>query len=186
MSGATPDVDFQAYGRWAEKMWLSDSLEDRDYAIMGLGLMGEYVEMLDALDGCALDKQASELLIKELGDVVYYAARLARAFDIELVLPNTKVQGFAPQFARNRANNMVRPLGRISELLKKFIRDGASGPAHALLKSNLMTELSALLKHWCEVCAMCEVPVESVLAANREKLESRLRRGTLQGSGDER
>ncbi len=83
--------DFQnidQFGRFTEDMWFSkDSNKDntRSIAIMSLGLAGETGEVIEYLkkyirDGTEPDR---DLFKKELGDVLYYWARIVRQFGFQ-------------------------------------------------------------------------------------------------------
>lgn len=87
-------VNINDYAQWTEDMWFSgdyipdgaptDFHELRNLFIMSAGLAGESGEVLEKIkkyvrDG-ALDRDA---LIKEMGDVAYYWARIAKFFNIE-------------------------------------------------------------------------------------------------------
>jgi NTP pyrophosphatase (non-canonical NTP hydrolase) len=92
--------DIDAYGEFVDEMWFpsKDGLTERDFRIMELGLPGEVGEVLELLkkqvrDG-NLDKTA---LKKELGDVVYYWARICSAQGFtpsEVIMANVeKIEG---------------------------------------------------------------------------------------------
>ena len=82
-------TDANAFGEWAASMWFSKDPEDkemgeRDLAIMGLGIAGEAGEVVEKIkkdirDGkhIPVDRQA---ILKELGDVVFYAVTIARYY----------------------------------------------------------------------------------------------------------
>ncbi len=79
--------DIDKWGEWAETMWFSEGSDDnremgdRSLAIMGLGIAGEAGEVVEKIkkdirDGF-VDKPA---LLKELGDVLFYAITIARYY----------------------------------------------------------------------------------------------------------
>lgn len=91
----THDVD--AFGEWTESMWFSKDPADRemgerDLAIMGLGVGGEWGELVEhgtTAVGKVLEKikkeirdhtPARELILKELGDVIFYVITIGRYF----------------------------------------------------------------------------------------------------------
>lgn len=78
--------DFDKFGSWCESMWFSKDPEDkemgeRDLAIMGLGIAGEAGEVVEKIKKDIrdhfIDKPA---LLKELGDVIFYAVTIARYY----------------------------------------------------------------------------------------------------------
>ena len=74
------------YGAWTEKMWFaSGSLEfgEKDITVCSLGLAGETGEVMEILKKRVRDDFFDKKhLVKELGDVLYYWARICKAFDI--------------------------------------------------------------------------------------------------------
>lgn len=76
----TPD-SIDDYAVWARKMWMSDTIEERDITIMSLGLPGETGEVIELLKKRVRDGNLDlKNLKKELGDVLYYWAMLCVAF----------------------------------------------------------------------------------------------------------
>jgi NTP pyrophosphatase (non-canonical NTP hydrolase) len=80
------DTDVDKFGEWAASVWFSKDPEDkdmgeRDLAIMGLGIAGEAGEVVEKIKKDIrdhfIDKPA---ILKELGDVVYYAFAIARYY----------------------------------------------------------------------------------------------------------
>lgn len=75
--------------------------------------------------------------------------------------------------------------GEVQAIFKKWIRDNDADFAQ-LNKKNLTKELGDILWYIAVVAHDLGIPLEEVAAANVEKLRSRLERGALQGSGDNR
>lgn len=79
--------DIDAYGDFTVEMWMSDpngELDEKQLAIMSLGLPGEVGEVVELLKKRLRDGTFDrDNLRKELGDVAYYWARLCRAFDLQ-------------------------------------------------------------------------------------------------------
>ena len=71
-------------------------------------------------------------------------------------------------------------VGEVVEILKKRLRDGTFDRDH------LCKELGDVAYYWARLCVAFGMQPSEVLAANVEKLEGRLQRGTLRGSGDNR
>ena len=77
---------FNEYGEFVKKTWFSNPEKDprmfeRDLAIMGLGIGGEAGEVQEKLKKVIRDGTTDrEQILKELGDVVYYAVRIAQYF----------------------------------------------------------------------------------------------------------
>lgn len=70
--------------------------------------------------------------------------------------------------------------GEVLEYLKKYIRDGTLDEKHLIL------ELGDVMNYITAICRCFNILPSTVLAANVEKLESRLARGKQRGSGDDR
>ena len=79
--------DVDQYGQFTVDMWFSGGNEGKDplrsLAIMTIGLGGECGEVQEKIKKFIRDGTWDrELVIKELGDVAYYWARICRHFDI--------------------------------------------------------------------------------------------------------
>jgi NTP pyrophosphatase (non-canonical NTP hydrolase) len=75
--------------------------------------------------------------------------------------------------------------GEIAEKTKKIIRDYDSDFSK-LDKDDLTKELGDVLWHVATISDYFDIELETVGAVNIKKLASRLERGTLSGSGDNR
>lgn len=75
--------------------------------------------------------------------------------------------------------------GEVANKAKKVLRDdgGELTPERVL---GLMKELGGTLWYWMQVCTELGLDSGQVAAANRHEIESRIRRGTLKGDGDDR
>lgn len=101
---------------------------------------------------------------------------------------NARLAVIRSHYGLNRENEiMVSTLGlagevgEVAELIKKELRDD-SGIHQTILKK----ELGDVLAYLTNIANMYGISLEDVAIANIEKLESRLERGTLRGSGSER
>jgi NTP pyrophosphatase (non-canonical NTP hydrolase) len=83
---APGSTDVDKFGEWAASMWFSKDPEDkevgeRDLAIMGLGIAGEAGEVVEKIKKDIRDHFVDKpLVLKELGDVVYYAFAIGRYY----------------------------------------------------------------------------------------------------------
>jgi len=79
-------LDIDSFGDWAASMWFSKDPEDkemgeRDLAIMGLGISGEAGEVAEKIKKDIRDHFIDkEAILKELGDVIFYAITIARYY----------------------------------------------------------------------------------------------------------
>lgn len=92
--------DIDAYGDFVDEMWFPSKggLTERDFRIMELGLPGEVGEVLELLKKNVRDGNLDRAnLKKELGDVIYYWARICTAYGFkpsEVILANVeKIEG---------------------------------------------------------------------------------------------
>lgn len=75
--------------------------------------------------------------------------------------------------------------GEIAEKTKKIVRDHDSDFSK-LDKEDLTKELGDVLWHIAVIADYFDIPLESIATTNIEKLASRLERGKISGSGDNR
>lgn len=80
---------------------------------------------------------------------------------------------------------LVGESGEIAEKVKKIVRDQDSDFS-MLDKSDLTKELGDVLWHLAVIADYFDIPLEEVGAVNIAKLADRLKRGVIQGSGDNR
>ena len=91
----------------------------------------------------------------------------------------------------NRGNNLYYPalgLGEVGEVqnnIKKVCRDDG-GQLTESRKNDIKKELGDILWYIAAMCYECGFTMEEVAQGNIDKLKSRLERGTLEGSGDDR
>jgi len=92
----------------------------------------------------------------------------------------------------NQGNNYIYPTlglagesGEVSEKIKKIIRDKA-GAVNDEDRRAIEKELGDVLWYLSQLATELNIDLEGVAQRNIEKLESRLERGTLSGSGDDR
>jgi NTP pyrophosphatase (non-canonical NTP hydrolase) len=95
----------------------------------------------------------------------------------------------SPKTKKNELFHLVLGLcgesGEVAEKMKKIIRDKDSDFSQLDL-DDLTKELGDVLWHIAVIGNYFDIPMETIGAKNIEKLASRLQRGTLSGSGDNR
>lgn len=95
----------------------------------------------------------------------------------------------SPKTKKNELFHLVLGLcgeaGEVAEKIKKVIRDKDSDFSQLDL-DNLTKELGDVLWHIAVIGEYFDIPLEVIGAKNIEKLASRLERGMLAGSGDNR
>lgn len=70
--------------------------------------------------------------------------------------------------------------GEVVEKVKKLYRDGIFDV------ESFIKELGDVAYYWARICDAVDVDCSDVLSENQSKLTSRLNRGKIQGSGDNR
>ncbi|MDA3837487.1 MAG: nucleoside triphosphate pyrophosphohydrolase family protein [Candidatus Delongbacteria bacterium] len=92
----------------------------------------------------------------------------------------------------NQDNNYIYPTlglagesGEVSEKIKKVIRD-KKGVVNNEDRLAIEKELGDVLWYLSQLATELDIDLENVAKKNIDKLQSRLKRGTLSGSGDDR
>lgn len=80
---------------------------------------------------------------------------------------------------------LVGESGEVAEKFKKLVRE-KDGVLSDEIKTDLVKELGDILWYVNSVAYLIGSSLEEVARTNNEKLASRLERGTLDGSGDDR
>ena len=81
---------------------------------------------------------------------------------------------------------LVEEAGEVAGKLKKLIRDKGGDVADPTFRAAVAAELGDVLWYLARVAAETGSSLEDVARGNLDKLNGRLARGTLQGSGDAR
>lgn len=144
-----------------------------------LGLCGEAAELMAKASAPVRDSSVSygRSVALECGDVLWYVAALANLQGVSLADDHAPVY----QHLDLSVRDVVRYCGEVAELVKKHYRDGAElSPSSLKIKLDAVVRyVGGVAQHWC-------FTVGDVADLNVEKLESRRRRGTSRGSGDDR
>ena len=174
----------------------------------GIGLANEVGELAELFDQEAIREEFRveryQKAWHELGDVQWYAARLCAEtpelprFDVlvqegmqrlaDAEYREVRISGYDLQSA------LCAHAGRVLGVIKKMMRDGAtwSGEKRAEKIAELRGALAAVIAVSVDYAERtgplvgCEGGYEKLLFDNREKLNGRKERGTLQGDGGER
>lgn len=105
--------DIDQYGIFTEKMWFSGKAgvptQERDLPIMALGLAGEVGEVVEHIKHLIRDEQLDkDALKKELGDAVFYWARICKYFGME---PSEVLADNIAKLESRRDRNTLRGRG---------------------------------------------------------------------------
>ena len=161
-----------------------------------LGLVGELGElqskMVSIEDPQDLTEEETIGLMHEAGDVFWYIARSCQELGLQfgLVFGHAMTGGFSPK--RNEETGDVEFQGfgckdawsdvcALAEKTKKLVRDGRSIDHEVAL-----TALISAARIAAATCMKIDVNPMECIAANMEKLSSRLERGVIKGDGDNR
>ena len=75
--------------------------------------------------------------------------------------------------------------GEVANKVKKLIRDGEDTMPHDW-KEQLASEIGDVLWYCAALASDLDMSLGVIATQNKDKLEARLKKGTLQGSGDKR
>lgn len=151
----------------------------RDAFLNGaMGLAGEAIETLEVvMDHTPLgdDMVARDLLIKEIGDIMWYAADLASSlgFNLSAIVKQNIGHSVSPwtgevEFAERFAWKCVLNSGRILEAMKKHIFHDK-----ALDLSKTFKAIDAIVFYAAALAATLEASLEYVCEQNVDKLRER-------------
>ncbi len=175
----------ERYADWTVSVWSSKNpagpLQPRCLTIMSLGLCGECGEVMELLDTPGIDPDMA-LLPKEMGDVIYYWARICKAFDFSPseLWPQSPIPRATDPSLFRVVLRLTASCGKVAEALKKHVRDDS------LDRDKLEQGLRGVAENWLLLCRMYGLDVPAILEANRLKVEDRRSRGVLRGNGDNR
>lgn len=152
------------------------------YVALGLcGEIGEFFEKLAVFDGVD-----SNLIKKEIGDVLWYTAALRVELDLEklewpMITEIHPLDGF----------NITAYCGAVAEQIKKYLRDewkkDEEVPFPEERKKKIHAALSTLLSKLQALSIQSfGSPLQKIAEENIEKLAKRKEQNLLHGSGDER
>jgi NTP pyrophosphatase (non-canonical NTP hydrolase) len=80
---------------------------------------------------------------------------------------------------------LAEEAGEIANKVKKVYKDG-DGYVDELTRVKLIDEIGDALCYMSELCNILGIELDNVAERNNDKLEERLRHGTLHGEGDDR
>jgi hypothetical protein len=182
-------MNLDEYSKWTRTIWVTTTEKgfehggERSLILIGLGLGGELCEAITTGCSWADGKATSDDVQKELGDWVYYWARLCDALG---VLPSAILETVPAVLLDKDDAGLawIKYTGIVVERTKKFYRDGRAmveGPDDSIFQALQYAYLG-----WSQACDEVAGGAEAVWMANVAKLESRKARGVLRGSGDNR
>lgn len=155
-----------------------------------LGLSGEIGEMQEKI----MSESGKDSIIGEIGDVYWYISQVC----MELGTPMGYLLDITPKYKSTRKiikdPELIRYSllltcsvwsGRICDITKKLLRD-SQGHLNPSKKNEILENLSKILIAMNSICALQDTSHIECMDKNIEKLFSRMERGKLGGSGDNR
>ena len=204
------EKNMDTYAQWTVDLWMGNGpLTEKDFTVMSLGLGGEMAEVMEAIEAYSFNSPIDkEWVTKEMGDVIYYWARLNEAFSLSsnIILEKmwkekgiskpfpipvntlskafreTSIQsnsGSLPDILRQTLKLGVK-VGVVQEIMKKRVRDDV------FLEEKFTHAMGEVGVEWLCLCEALDLKPSSVLAANIKKVEDRKLRGVMRGSGNNR
>jgi NTP pyrophosphatase (non-canonical NTP hydrolase) len=172
-------ADFQAEC----KRTRNSTLTLEQYFVNGaMGLVGEATETLEVIfrhQGKLTDGVNRDLLVKELGDIMWYTSDLATTLDLDLAsIPHMDVQHAAEPWrhmeksALDFAIHVVIFAGKIDELVKKRVFHGKGISSDEVKRS-----LARVIFYSTLIAATIDANLSYVLDTNVDKLRARYPEG---------
>jgi hypothetical protein len=145
---------------------------------LALGIADEAGELIDA--------HFTDEILKEGGDVLWYASRYCRRIlnmSFSSIINNLDVYSASPSYPQ-----IIRDIGTIAGVEKKRVRDGANWTVEVVSgKTGIAAAALIRILKWVEVeLRKGGYTIYDAMAANQGKLNKRVAEGTIQGDGDNR
>ena len=159
------------------------------YASLGLvDEVGEAFELIDS-DNTAI---ARDKLIKEISDVLWYLSRVHVEWRLEF--SGTEEVAFEVKYdtpgysVYEMLSYMMTNAAKICGVTKKYLRDENYHLDHPSQEKRTQVQfyLGCIFNSLYNLLGILNVSLEDVMKVNLEKLYSRMDRGVLSGSGDNR
>lgn len=174
--------------------------KDRALEYTVLGLLSEVGELSGAYLKAKKEwfQQDWDNVIKELGDVFWYAAAICSELDLELGedfgVSAAQVDTLTQRSRGFTVVAMTEHAGEVASAIKKFFRDDTpdfdTDTVDAFMGSiheqKMLGHLRALMTQGENLAHILDTDMSTVLTLNINKLNSRKERGVLGGSGDNR
>lgn len=148
-----------------------------------MGLMGESGELIDKLKKIIRgDDPDEEGIKKEIGDVLWYVARFCEDSGLKMS-DYWGIRTVRSYFGENQ--NFFLSTGLMKHVSKLCDRAWLESDTNQYL--SIISEcIGGILGVLTRLCENFDYTIEDAMRNNMDKLESRKKRGTIQGSGDER
>ncbi len=170
----TISLNIKDYALWCESSWHIGDPKNALFVCLA-GFAGESGEIAEEI--LAGNK---ENLVKEMGDFFYYWLRLNQVMynPIEvLAVPPTAAPGV---LVSDLCLEFHQNVGKVCEYLKKMIT------ADIFDVSTFNNHMQKCFTTFALLAHTQNYTLEEIMRSNREKIESRIQRGTLFGNGNDR
>lgn len=165
--------EFREYSEWTKTTAIYDSREKAITCCL-LGLGGESVELSQHM---FYESGNEDLIKKEFGDILWYVGHLVHVLGVQ-----EKIQFFTQNESFDEIFYYIGPL---QESFKKVVRDDNFVVTDEKL-GKIVSHINELLSCIYEMVEASGFDFLEILELNKVKLESRLDRGVISGSGDNR
>lgn len=153
-------------------------LKDFNIEYYCLGLSGETGEIMNHY----LKNSSSHLIIKEIGDVLWYLARITEKIDT--TLDKLQIQSFGSSFGE-LCIFLGSCVGEVNDSVKKFIRDD-NRIINKTRREYIIKNCGQILSILSEMAVLQNATILDVANMNIKKIMSRQQRQVIHGSGDNR
>lgn len=140
------------------------------------GLVGESAELREELLHLGTDRRRTDAIVKELGDVLWYAATLSEWFKLGVHFTFDGIQKAAARcsFDVGYAEILCVKAAKLSELMKKHLGHDKPIEMFQGKELELMQDVFVAIAH---VANVANVPLTRVAAVNINKLRARYQGG---------
>jgi NTP pyrophosphatase (non-canonical NTP hydrolase) len=180
-------MDIERYQKFVNKTaFFPKSSQGRNLSYLVMGIVeevGEIFEFIVKKETLNETEYILEQTIKESGDLLWYITAICNEINFSL----EKLMQYAKVKKNKHISNsfLLICLGNLSGAVKKMIRDDNEKITDK--KSDLIiNNLCYILIFILQLCEENNVKFKVVLEMNVKKIESRQKRGTLKGSGNDR
>lgn len=138
-----------------------------------IAVLEESIEIFEKIEINA----SKEEIVKELGDLLWYTAMIFHEFKKPFVF--NKIDGYITP------SRFIIHSGNLASILKKTLRDNNGDFTEDKLKE-FFSIIDLMLSFVSNVSLQLGFELQDVARINIDKINDRIKRGTLQGSGDDR
>lgn len=162
-----------------------------------LGLLEETGEVAGVVKKCMRDSDSQytstvrEKMVKELGDVLWYYTQLMYHLGLteeDVMPPRARPKPYPQMVNETMQAAVVQMCVCCQAIWLAIAHDHPPTPegVHPDVKARQIVTVSHFLDAWAWVVQVFRLSVDEIMQANIAKLQSRMDRGVISGSGDDR